>query len=635
MQTLLAYALNPGHSIDVKARFARVEAHYHGLYADPVTRSADHTDRLGLHIWDGTETPWRWPAFAHADGLSVATTYLPIGYERVVGDRAPETAAVPLARALAANPCAVLELTAPFVIASLDHEQDVLRLQTDSIGLGRLFEARFPGGWVWSNRPVAAALFAGLELLLDRDGWRSIAAAGWFLGNNSPLAGVTAVPSAATVGYDAGLNRRLRSKIDSLAVLSAATDDALSERSVSAVAEGLTGLVRSVGRMTTGPITSDLSGGRDSRLVTAACVAAGVEVTVNTSGAETGEADTAEALVAALPAAQASRITHNVTRPAADGPALVRGLPMDAPLLPNVLAWHRGQEGLRPPSYVPFAAPAHLVGAAGPILGGGSGEIAHGHFYPASYEELATLPDGVRLDWAVQHLSPQVITKAGPSAAARATVSAALRSTLRAAFASGLDDACVFDHFYAAERSRRWGTVADRTGNVTPLLLPEFIQAAFRLTPAQRADNALHRALTARLVPQWADIPYYQRPPDLTAPTLRPRITVAPDRDAIASLLADEDRWSDAFDVARIRALWQRMLDGVAVGGNERILQRVVWMATYHDFVASVNGTPTPPRPTAAWPPAIPQQRTPSLGNRGRKKVAAALRRTASTIAPS
>ncbi|WP_194910683.1 hypothetical protein [Catenulispora rubra] len=74
--------------------------------------------------------------------------YLPLGYEHVVGDLEPSKAALPLAAALAARPAAVLELTPPFVIAALDPVSGELSLHTDAVSVGRLYELRFPGGWV-------------------------------------------------------------------------------------------------------------------------------------------------------------------------------------------------------------------------------------------------------------------------------------------------------------------------------------------------------------------------------------------------------------------------------------------------------------------------------------------------------
>ena len=71
-------------------------------------------------------------------------------------------------------------------MAVLDPAGERLELFTDSIGVGRLFQLRLPDGWVWSNRPVAALLFAGVMARAAQRGWRYAAACGWFMDDATP-----------------------------------------------------------------------------------------------------------------------------------------------------------------------------------------------------------------------------------------------------------------------------------------------------------------------------------------------------------------------------------------------------------------------------------------------------------------
>ena len=73
-----------------------------------------------------------------------------------------------------------------------------LELFTDSIGVGRLFQLRLADGWVWSNRPVAALLFAGVAAAPLPRGWSFAAACGWFMDDSTPYDGVLAVPGRRT-----------------------------------------------------------------------------------------------------------------------------------------------------------------------------------------------------------------------------------------------------------------------------------------------------------------------------------------------------------------------------------------------------------------------------------------------------
>ena len=79
------------------------------------------------------------------------------------------------------------ELTPPFVIGTLEPEAGRVTLMTDALGIGRLYELKFPGGWVWSNRPAAACRFAGVRAEADITGWRMFAATGAFMGDHTPF----------------------------------------------------------------------------------------------------------------------------------------------------------------------------------------------------------------------------------------------------------------------------------------------------------------------------------------------------------------------------------------------------------------------------------------------------------------
>ncbi|MFI5690203.1 hypothetical protein ACIA58_00065 [Kribbella sp. NPDC051586] len=68
--------------------------------------------------------------------------------------------------------------------------------------LDRLFELRLPDGCVWTNRPVAALLFAGVPAVASSRGWTFAAACGWFMDDSTPYDGVLAVPGATHIVAD-------------------------------------------------------------------------------------------------------------------------------------------------------------------------------------------------------------------------------------------------------------------------------------------------------------------------------------------------------------------------------------------------------------------------------------------------
>jgi hypothetical protein len=172
---------------------------------------------------------------------------------------------------------------------------------------------------------------------------------------------------------------------------------------------------------------------------------------------------------------------------------------------------------------------------------------------------------------------------------------------------AGLTDARMLDYFYADERTRKWGTVPERIGTVVPLLVPEFVQAGFGLTAAQRQQDALHNILVAHLVPQWANQAYYKALPGVVEAPLRPRLGQAPDRYRVTQILTTRGAWTDAYDQPAVLATWRRLLDGTGDHNDEQLIQRALWAAVFEDYIVAINGaTRHEPLPLASLelPPA-------------------------------
>ncbi len=207
METLVAYAF---HRPDSAARAAEGAARVEAYYADSAAHWGHDGSTNGLHLWGTGDTLW--PAWHQTGSVRVASLHTPVGYERVVGDITPADAPGPLAEAVRRTPEAFIDLAPPFTMAVLD--DDRLELFTDSAGLGQLFQVRLPDGWVWSNRPVAALLFAGVAAAASPRGWAFAAACGWFMGDSTPYEGVLAVPGATHIVADGKLRRQTTSRIE-------------------------------------------------------------------------------------------------------------------------------------------------------------------------------------------------------------------------------------------------------------------------------------------------------------------------------------------------------------------------------------------------------------------------------------
>jgi hypothetical protein len=640
METLVAYAFHSDSPARAAAGTARVEAYYEGLWDQKAKHKGYDGSAVGLHIWDRGESSCFWPSWHDAGELRVASLHAPLGYQRVIGDVPPYDAPARLARAVRRTPASFLELAPPFTMAVLEPESERLELFTDSIGVGRLFHLRLTDGWVWSNRPVAALLFGGVAAAAAPRGWSFAAACGWFMDDSTPYDGVLAVPGATHIVADGIRRRQTVTRIDTTSVWSTDGPDTVEE-----TAEALQDVARSVARLWPGRPTVDLSGGRDSRVVAAAFLKAGVDLKLNSYDAVPGELEVAESLVQALP----FQVEHTTTGRNSTSPQPIKPNPQPIkppPLVDRALRWHRYAEGLRPASYLFHAPPATLATVAHLAIGGAGGEVAHGHFYPADVLQLDALPLNDKVNAFGNCLLARLTPTAGPGPLARAAVADQIARVLRDAVHGGIVNATMLDYFYVVERLRRWGTTGERSGVVSPLLIPSFVRAAFALTPAQRVDNALHRELVRRLIPEWGDVPFFKpsRPAARRAPVRIRCLADAPDRDLIQGLLDDVD----GFDREALTTLWAASAAGASSAAAEATLNQALWRATFTQHLDEVNShlprntqvkvSKPPPAPSAPRPggvrrfarhPAVRRMaRHPAVRRLARHRLWKAFRRT-------
>jgi hypothetical protein len=603
VQTLVAFAFDrTPAAAEIAEAAARVETWYTPLWPEPHQTDRMVGRRTGLMLWHRADPGCRWPAWQAQGSGAAASLHAPLGAELALGSELPSPAG--LVQRLRERPDDLLRLTPPFVLAAADTNEDSLLLLTDGLGLGRLYELRFPGGRVWSNRPVAALRFAGRPAVADELAWQRMAACDWPMGDATPYAGVECVPAATRIIVDPTGCRR--HTLDLLPQLLGSADGGLDEQAVSEAADGLVAAARSVTNLWPDdtPVLT-LSGGRDSRLVAATFLAADVDVRLRTDATISGEADTARELVARLD----RKVRHQVTGGGTDKKPPATG---DQGPYDRARRWHDISEGLRPAVYASNRPPKLLPHARRVLVSGVGGEFAHAPAYPEDLDQMLRLPRPRRLDAFSRSLASHFVLPHGLSAAATAAASAQIRTVLEQAADSGVDSGKAFDWFYASERLRRWGLAGESSGRVMPLLTPAFLRAAGTLSAAQSRTNALHDALIARFVPAWTGVPYF-------AATLRQRGAARraklweEDPDRLAAVIADADDWGDAFDVRTVQAVWRRARAGRAAGRDELLLQRVLWRAAFTDHLAAVNQQAARPRtavlpvrPARAWTPGQP-----------------------------
>lgn len=584
MQICVAYCFDRDPGTErVERGLERVERHYGPLSAQPLVRRGRRGARVGAHVWDAAVPACEWPVWADEGTFGVGTVYVPIGWRRVIGPVPVEAAPVPLMRALVARPEVVADLHPPFVMAAVDEAEDVVDVVVDGLGFGRMYEMRFAEGWVWSNRLGALPLFAEHLPAEDRAAWQLLAGGGWFMGDTTPIEGVTMLPPGASVraGEGLGLERVARS---AGAVQRWVTPRPRQAPDEDAMAEQLVGVAHDVAALWSRPARVDLSGGRDSRAVAAATLHAGIEASYHTTATFPDEAELVVELLGRLP----REVPHHVVVPG--------NVTRSGDLRERAEGLHALYDGMTSPTFLTQSKARKLGALPQAQLSGAGGEIAHGHYYPASVTRLHKQG----FAGAFKRLDGSMRWHGGVTDETHDMVSAHVTGVLEEGEGLGLQGAVLLDYFYLVERLRRWSSASIRLGRLMPLTTPSFLRASFDLAPEERSDNLLHRRLIARLMPKWAELPFYKADATAHKRSPKPFSWQTTDRSVLEEIVHDASLWDDVFDARRVRELWTDVTEGRGVPRHEALLQRLVWRATYPEHRSRLAAQ-------VAWRPLAPE----------------------------
>ena len=360
--------------------------------------------------------------------------------------------------------------------------------------------------------PVYLAEVPGAVVVADRSAWAAWTASrldahdplhlcallnpGFPLGSLTPFTGVTAVAGSTTLRLlDGSVTRPLR-----------ASGPEARPGGARDVAEGLVAAVAPL-RDAGGPVELSLTGGKDSRLIAAALVKAGVPVVARTHGFD----DHPDVVVAAEIARRLG-IEHVVRTPAAPGQRVdvlgrIRGTVLVADGMLSAF------ENVGRPD--PAASPALTAGGhGGELLRGGYAETS-GRLAAAGGLRRAVAPArrAARSAELLRRLTTKHLglIRRGPSAAYVASLAPWTPRLARHPM-QALDD------FYLVNRAGRWSAAARqayllRERLVQPLFDDRVVLAARAVPLTDRVSGALSAAVLAELSPALADVPLAGKPP--------------------------------------------------------------------------------------------------------------------------
>jgi hypothetical protein len=380
-----------------------------------------------------------------------------------------------------------------------------------------VYVAEVPGAVIVADRAIWAAWTASRLDAHDPLHVAALLNPGFPLGSATPFSGVSALTRSTTLHLLNGDLTRLPNPVAAAGPRPPVSADGAGGGRLGGARAVADGLVAAVAHLADAgqPVELSLTGGKDSRLIAAALVAAGVPVVARTHGF----ADHPDVVVAAEIAGRLG-IEHLVRTPAAPGQQVdVLGRIRATVLVADGMLSAFENVGR------PDPAPSSVVtagGHGGELLRGGYAETAAGRPGGSQSGLRAALGPARRAARSAELLRRLTskhlgLIRTGPAAgyvASLAPWSAAVaRHPLHA-----LDD------FYLVNRAGRWSAAARqayliRETLVQPLFDDRVVLAARAVPLGDRISGALSAAVLAELCPALVDVPLAGKPPKAAAGT--------------------------------------------------------------------------------------------------------------------
>ncbi len=221
---------------------------------------------------------------------------------------------------------------------------------------------------------------------------------------------------------------------------------------------------------------------------------------------------------------------------------------------------------------------------------GWGGEIVRHHSYKP--DDVAAPKKRIAAFMAYRRRIPPLLSQV-----ARDVSADMLENVMAEGKAVGLSGLHLLDWIYVRSQQRRRVPVAFSLGAIFPLLTSQMFLAGFRRSPLEKISAEIVTDMTARLVPEWREVPYFddlaaQLPLGETNKTLSRRLYWEADRESYSAakktgLAAMERHFQeDAFETF---AAADRANSNAAQIQN--ISNRLLWRIGFADFVRRIEDT--------------------------------------------
>lgn len=555
-QLVLAYFSPNGISREsLNIRVAHATKHLQDIYKDELCVSVAGNKHSGVVCWDLRSPDSAWPQITVRDEEAVVWLHYPVSKEH------PKPDPFQLGMKLACNPRSISKFSAPLGLITWTPNHDgKLTIVTDPLGYVRLFQFDFQDEanlTVWSTRAGLAHVFGGVQPEANFEAMSGMAISGW------PTSGLTAIGTGTSLHPHAfvecaGTRIRSSSFFNEWFVTSREAELPTPAQVADEMQANFT-----VSNLYPKPLTCDLSGGKDSRVLAAAALTTGITDTLQTINNDSGELNTAKQLVSVAP----FTINHRI-RNVAGSSELAKISATD-----YMLAWARTHEGFHIANSAIKSSPLQTIRRGAARINGLGGEAMQGgNMSSVKWKEKVRGHGRTASELRVRSIARKFDLS---SDQAKNAVENQLLNHISEAESLGIVSAIGhMDYIYIRDKMPNWSLPFAEKHNILPFLSPSLLKYTIHSFEEPFPYGELHREFLRSLIPSWATIPFYKGSPRTS---LVPVIWERPNWPALREHIFDSSAQSDIFLPPQINELLDVQNGKYPDNLRHLLISRVLW----------------------------------------------------------
>ncbi len=411
-----------------------------------------------------------------------------------------------------------------------------------------------------SNHIGALAYFTDSVLEINHHGVHLFANLGWYFTDTSPYKSINRINPATVINCSS--HRVKMSKWHDIGELVSPIGKSFNIDNIKAEWDVV---LNNVSNIIANPPTLHLSGGKDSRITTAAWISTKKPCIISTHGIIAIEAEVATKLLNTFPGEDKLEnlgITHNIYKPSSS--TYINKQSLEERIRKTLLD-KNGEELIHVTKYDRAFFKSPRV-----VFSGIDEGSRTGHSYLSEYSYNATLADKFYFEnalrgWRAPNDSCSDIGL---------YLEEIMMSKYRDEFLSlGLDRFAMHNYFHYIERFRRWGSVTMRPEAFHLFASPAMIRECYNASPEDKRSSKISQQLTNELLPQWKGIPYYSGTDAETTAHRENKWTVwHTDPDFIKSIVFDGKFYKGYLNPQGVLRTYNKCINGEGLAPDERVL---------------------------------------------------------------